>query len=51
MRAVQESLARAAAERPDFWSVVGQIELRVLEAIAAQQLAQQSGALIAAFGI
>ena len=32
MRAVQESLARAASERPDFWSVVGQIELRVLVA-------------------
>ncbi len=50
MRAVQESLARAATERPDFWSVVGQIELRVLEAVAAQRLADASGALIAEFG-
>jgi hypothetical protein len=49
MRAVQDSLARAATDRPDFWSVVGQIELRVLEAVAAQQLADQSGSLIAAF--
>ena len=49
MRAVQESMARAATERPDFWSVVGQIELRVLEAVAARQLAGQSGSLIAAF--
>jgi hypothetical protein len=36
MRAVQESLARASSERPDFWSVVGQIELRVLVAVAAR---------------
>ena len=49
MRAVEESLARAATERPDFWSVVGQIELRVLEAVAAQQLADALPALIAAF--
>jgi CHAT domain-containing protein len=49
MRAVQESLARAATESPDFWSVVGQIELRVLEAVAAQKLADESSALIAAF--
>jgi len=49
MRAVQESLARAATERPDFWSVVGQTELRVLEAVAAQRLADTSGALIAEF--
>ncbi|HEX4234392.1 MAG TPA: CHAT domain-containing protein [Caldimonas sp.] len=49
MRAVQESLARAASESPDFWSVVGQIELRVLEAVAAQRLADDSAALIAEF--
>ena len=49
VRAVQESLARAATASPDFWSVVGQIELRVLEAVAAQQLADESSALIAAF--
>jgi CHAT domain-containing protein len=49
MRAVQESLARAASERPDFWSVVGQIELRVLAAVAAQRLAGESAALIGDF--
>ena len=49
MRAVQESLARAASQSPDFWSVVGLIELRVLEAVAAQQLADTSSALIAEF--
>jgi len=49
MRAVQESLARASSERPDFWSVVGQIELRVLVAVAARQLAGESAALIAEF--
>ena len=49
MRAVQDSLARASSERPDFWSVVGQIELRVLVAVAAQQLAGESAALIAEF--
>jgi hypothetical protein len=49
MRAVQDSLARAANERPDFWSVVGQIELRVLVAVAAGRLAAEVGALIADF--
>ena len=49
MRAVEESLARAATERPDFWSVVGQIELRVLVAVAARRLAGESAALIAEF--
>jgi len=49
MRTVQESLARAASERPDFWSVVGQIELRVLAAVAAQRLAGESSALIGDF--
>ena len=49
MRAVQDSLDRAAREQPDFWSVVGQIELRVLAAIAARQLAGQGPALLAEF--
>jgi CHAT domain-containing protein/TPR repeat protein len=49
MRAVQESLAHAARERPDFWSVVGGIELRMLEAVAAQRLATDAPALLAAF--
>ncbi len=50
MRAVEESLARAASERPDFWSVVGQIELRVLVAVAGQRLADEAASLIADFG-
>ena len=49
MQAVQESLARAAREKPDFWSVVGQIELRVLTAVAAQQLAGAAPGLIGEF--
>ena len=49
MRAVQESLARAANERPDFWSVVGQIELRVLVAVSSKGLAAEVGELIADF--
>jgi hypothetical protein len=47
--AVRESLERAATERPDFWSVVGQIELRLLTALAAQQLAAAAPGLIEAF--
>ena len=47
--AVEESLARAASERPDFWSVVGQIELRVLVAVAGHRLAGESASLIAEF--
>ena len=49
MRAVQQSLERAANERPDFWCVVGQIELRVLAAVAGQQLAGQAPTLIGEF--
>jgi tetratricopeptide (TPR) repeat protein len=49
MQAVQESLARAASTRPDFWSVVGQIELRLLAAVAAQQLAGVAPGLIGEF--
>jgi tetratricopeptide repeat protein len=49
MKAVQESLARAAQERPDFWSVVGEIELRVLVAIASKSLAAVVDGLLADF--
>ncbi len=49
MRTVQESLARAASERPDFWSVVGQIELRVLVAVASKALAAEVEGLLADF--
>jgi tetratricopeptide (TPR) repeat protein len=46
IEAVRESLDRAATERPDFWSAVGQIELRVLTALGAQQLAPVAPPLI-----
>ncbi|HWK83347.1 MAG TPA: hypothetical protein VNS61_06375, partial [Caldimonas sp.] len=46
IEAVRESLDRAATERPDFWAVVGQIELRVLTALAAQQLAGAAPGLV-----
>ena len=39
MKAVSDSLHRAAADKPDFWSVVGQTELLVLAALASGQLA------------
>ncbi len=49
IEAVRDSLARAATERPDFWSVVGQIELRVLTALAARQLAGAAPGLVDEF--
>jgi CHAT domain-containing protein len=49
IEAVRESLARAANERPDFWAVVGQIELRLLVALAAQRLAGETPELVDAF--
>jgi tetratricopeptide (TPR) repeat protein len=39
LKAVSESLRMAAAESPDFWSVVGQTELLVVAALAKGQLA------------
>lgn len=39
MKAVRDSLARAATQNPDFWSVVGQTELLVLQALAQGRLA------------
>ncbi|MEO8524790.1 MAG: CHAT domain-containing protein [Caldimonas sp.] len=47
--AVRESLARAANDRPDFWAVVGEIELRLLIALAAQRLAGDAPELVGAF--
>ncbi|MDQ6627848.1 MAG: CHAT domain-containing protein, partial [Pseudomonadota bacterium] len=44
--AVRESLERAASDRPDFWVVVGQIELRTLMAVAAGRLVEAATALI-----
>ena len=49
IEAVRASLARAASERPDFWAVVGQIELRLLVALAAQRLAGEAPELVDAF--
>jgi hypothetical protein len=37
--AAQQSLAHALSEQPDFWSVVGQTELALLQALAQAQLA------------
>ena len=46
IEAVRASLERAATQRPDFWVVVGQIELRMLTSLAASQLAAGADALI-----
>ncbi len=46
---VRESLDKAATERPDFWSVVGQTELSLLEALAQRRLAGSVPALLHAF--
>ena len=45
-QAVRESLRETAEAEPDFWSTVGQIELRVLEAECAGALAADAAALI-----
>jgi tetratricopeptide (TPR) repeat protein len=42
---VRESLRETAAAEPDFWSSVGQIELRVLEAVCAGALAADAAAV------
>ncbi|CAN5878350.1 hypothetical protein BH11PSE8_BH11PSE8_20170 [soil metagenome] len=46
---VLQSLTEAEAQRPDFWAVVGQIELGLLQALAQRQLAGAAPALIDAF--
>ena len=46
LSAVRESLDKAATERPDFWSVVGQTELALLEALAQGRLAGSGPALM-----
>ena len=46
LREVRESLQKAAAESPDFWSVVGQTELQLLATLAAGKLAGEAPALI-----
>jgi len=45
MKAVRESLQKAATDKPDFWSVVGLIELQILEAAAKGRLASAEPAL------
>ena len=46
---VQASLDQAAHRAPDFWSVVGQTELRMLEALAQSRLVGLAPELIEAF--
>ena len=46
IREVRESLQKAAAESPDFWSVVGQTELQILATLAAGKLAAEAPTLI-----
>ena len=47
---VRHSIEQAARERPDFWCVVGQTELRLLQAVAQGQLAAVADDLLQAFG-
>jgi len=49
LSAVRESLDKAANEKPDFWSVVGQSELGLLEALAQGRLAGSGPVLMDAF--
>ena len=44
--AVREALQTAAAERPDFWSVVGRIELTLQQALADAALVRASAGLL-----
>ena len=46
LREVRESLQKAAAESPDFWSVVGQTQLQILATLAIGKLAAQAPALL-----
>jgi hypothetical protein len=48
-REVHASLDQAAKAAPDFWSVVGQTEIKVLEALAQQRLADELPLLTDAF--
>ena len=45
LAAIRESLASRVAASPDFWSVVGETELRMYEAVAAGSLAEAREAL------
>jgi hypothetical protein len=46
LAALRQELADSAAVRPDFWSVVGQSELKVLEALARGALADAGDELV-----
>ena len=48
LQAVLASMHRAATDAPDFWSVVGQTEIGILQAVGRGALAQAAPALIAA---
>ncbi|MBH2042030.1 MAG: CHAT domain-containing protein [Comamonadaceae bacterium] len=48
MKAAADSLAKAATDKPDFWSVVGQTELMMLAALAKGQLASAEPVLTTA---
>ncbi len=45
LKVLSDSLQKAATEKPDFWSVVGQTELLILTALAKGQLASAEPAL------
>lgn len=48
VKAVKDSLHKAATDNPDFWSVVGQSEMAILEALARGELASVAPASITA---
>lgn len=48
MKAAADSLSKAATDKPDFWSVVGQTELNMLAALAKGQLASAEPAFTTA---
>jgi hypothetical protein len=47
--AARQSLQAAATSAPDFWSVVGGVELQLLEAVAAHRLAAQRDSVSTGF--
>ncbi len=48
--AVRKSLAEKNRDEPDFWSVVGGVEIDLYEAVARRRLADQTEGLMAAYG-
>jgi tetratricopeptide (TPR) repeat protein len=48
--AVRKSLLAKNQDDPDFWSVVGAVEIDLFEALAARRLGDQLDALLAAYG-